>query len=174
MRIRRRYVIALAVALVAGIGSIVVPTRSDRLDPGARAQQAADALARRHLPEAMAALAHLTVPRDFRRITAGCRWYRCYVVPERTGLVAPELPGILNSIGAFNAQTRLLQARMQAAGAGCHMASNPREGTWTQCAYPSVLADNNVVVFLDPYFACHPGPCRWTNETEVDISQPSG
>lgn len=164
-------------------------------DPEARALQAADASARRHLPQAMAALQRLAVPRDFRRITASCMWYRCYVVPEQTEQVAPALRGILRSIGALNAKTRLLQARMRALGAvvnrveapvyrqahvvaptvtGCSTVYNPREGVWTRCAYPAIIADNSIAVFLGPYLACHPGPCRWTNESEVDVTAPSG
>lgn len=195
MGLRRRYAIALGIAMLAGIASVGVRHAANGLDPGARAQQAADALARRHLPEAMAALQRLTVPRDFRRTTAGCHWYRCYIVPERTDQVVPELPGILRSIGAFNAQTRLLQARMQGLGSavnrvlapvyqqvhvaapnltGCSTAHNPREGTWTNCNYAAVIAYNSIAVFLGPYIACSPRPCRWTNETEVDITPPSG
>lgn len=195
MGLRRGYVIALAVAVIAAVASIAIPKGANGLDPEARALQAADALARRHLPEAMAALQRLAVPRDFRRITAGCMWYRCYVVPERTTQAAPELRGILRSIGALNARTRLLQARMRALGAvvnrveapvyqhvhvaapkvtGCSTVYNPREGVWTRCAYPAIIADNNIAVFLGPYLACHPRPCRWTNESEVAVTAPSG
>jgi hypothetical protein len=143
----------------------------------------------------MAALQRLSVPRDFRRTTTDCPWYRCYIVPERTDRVAPELLGILRSIGASNAQARLLQARMRTIGGainhveapvyqhvhiaapnliGCSTAYNPRFGRSTRCGYPAMIAENNIAVFLGPYIACDPRPCRWTNTTEVDITPPSG
>lgn len=195
MGLRRGYIIALGVTVIAGIAAVLVPHGAKGLDPEHRAQQAADVSARRHFPEAMAALQRLQVPSDFRRITAGCVWYRCYVAPQRTERVARELPAMLRSIGAFNARTRLLQARMQALGGamnravapvyqeghiaapslvGCSPASNARVGTWTRCAYAAIIADNSIAVFLGPYLACHPGPCRWTNKSEVDITPPSG
>src|SRR5690242_814902 len=87
-------------------------------------------------------------------LTAGCVMYRCYVVPGRTEQVAPQLVGVLRSIGALNAETRRLPTRVG--------------------AYPGVIAHNVIVVFLGPYFACHPGPCRRTDESKVDITFPSG
>jgi hypothetical protein len=195
MGLRRGYIIALAVVATVGIASIFIPRAGNSFDPGAKAQAAADALARRHLPEAIAALKRLTVPGNFRLLTTGCQWYRCYLVPERTGQVAPELPGILRSIGAINPQTRLLQARLGLIGSalnrveapvyqrahiappkliGCGAIYNPRVGWWTHCAYPAMIDDNNVDVFLGPYVPCQPRPCRWTNETEVSITPPSG
>jgi len=202
MGLRRGYLIALGVALITAIASIFIPHGANGLDRAqaqaaadARGQAAADVLARRHLPEAMAALRQVIVPSGFRRFTAGGQWYRCYLVREQTGHVAPELPGILRSIGAFNGQTRLIQARMQALNSAINRVETPvyrqfhvaaanligcstiylrRFGAQTHCAYPVRIDDNSLSVFLLPYISCDPRPCRWTDETEVDISPPSG
>jgi hypothetical protein len=195
MRLRRGYVIALAVATIAAIASILVPHGAHGLDPEARAQQAADALAHRHLPEAMAALERLRVPPRLspyrRRLTvvsllpgAGAHrgWgaaasrnpeqHRCLQRPDPCA--RGSYAGV--SAGVNRAEAPLYQRMHIAAPSvvGCGTARNAREGTWTQCAYPAVVAENSVAVFLGPYFACSPGPCRWTDETEVDITQPSG
>jgi hypothetical protein len=56
---------------------------------------------------------------------------------------------------------------------GCTTGYNRRQGLWVHCGEPAVIDDNIVTVFLGPYFDCT-AQCRWTNETEVDITLPSG
>lgn len=194
MRVHRGYVVALCLAVAAAAASFLSPSRNGE-DPELKAQQAALALARQHLPQAMTALERLKVPGDFRRLTTGCHWYRCYVVAKPTPQVAPTLPGILRSVGAVNPQSRHLQEMMEKLNAGveqatlpafrsshinppkvvgCNTSYNSREGVSLLCAYPAVIQDNAISFSLGPYFACPPSPCRWTNESEVSISFPSG
>lgn len=199
MGVRRGYLIALGLAIVVAVAGVITTGNNGGGSEAAqlRAEQAAQALATRHLPAAMAALQGLRVPGNFRLRTTGCHWYRCYVVPQPTPQVAPVIPAIMRSIGADNPKTRRLAAAMGALIApfqsevvlkhlgirskasridGCTTTFNPRHGVWVHCAEPAVIDDNVVDVFLAPYLDCPTSPahCRWTNQTEVDITQPSG
>jgi hypothetical protein len=57
---------------------------------------------------------------------------------------------------------------------GCDASDNARHGLTMVCAEPAVIDDNVVTVSLGRYLGCPPGPCRWTNKIEVEISYPSG
>lgn len=199
MQVRRGFLIALALAVLTGVAGVVVAggRSSDPEAAQIKAVRAAQALARKHLPAAMAALHRLRVPADFRRLTIGCHWYRCYVVSQPASRVAPVLPSIMRSIGADNPKTRRLDAELGVRAAplqsepmlkhlgiraqasrveGCATGYNRRHGVWVHCDEPAVIDDNIVSVFLGPHFACGASPshCRWTNQTEVDITEPSG
>ena len=199
MRVRREYLLALALVILVSVASLVASRANSGGSEAAqiKAGEAAQAVARRDAPAAMAALQRLSVPADFHRLTRGCRWYRCYVVPRPTPQVAPILPTIMRSIGADNPQTRRLVALMGALAAplesetllkhlgvraqasrveGCTTIYSPQRGLWVHCTEPAVIDDNVVDVFLAPYIDCPTSrtSCRLTHQTEVDVTGPSG
>jgi hypothetical protein len=165
MRVRRGYLIALLVIALGGGWTILHPS-TDRAgsDPLVKAEQDAQAQARRELPQAMAALARLHVPAGARVLTRGCRWYRCYLIGKPTAQAASIMPGIRRSLGVGFQQTL----------GGCNGIHNRFHGLVVMCAESHVIDDNVIAVFLEPYLGCPPGPCRWTDTTELDISLPSG
>jgi hypothetical protein len=199
MRIGRGYVIALAVAILATVASVIAAgTNTGGSQPaGAKAAQAAQALALQHRPAAIASLQRVTVPADFRLLTTGCHWYRCYAAAQPTPQVAATIPAIMRSIGADNAESARLATALGTAAAasksqaalerlgihahasrvpGCTTAYDTVHGLWAHCEEPAVIHDNVVAVFLTPYFDCPTAHarCHWTNETEVDITGPRG
>src|SRR5581483_9512921 len=119
MQVRRGYLVELILAILVAVASVTLAGSSDGGSEAAQVkrQQAADALAKHHLPAAIAALRRLRIPADFRLRRAGCHWYRCYVAPRPTPGVAPALPAMMQSIGADNPKTRQLAAKMGALSA---------------------------------------------------------
>jgi hypothetical protein len=187
----------LCLALVVGVAALVTHSGAKGSDATAKAEQAAQALAKQHLPQAMAVVQRLQVPADFEPIKLGCRWYRCYVVPETTSQAAPLFPVIMSKLGADNPQSRRLRAAMQGLSSpmsqyansllqrlgvrsralgisGCEAVYSRTHGAIVHCAEPAVIDDNVITVFLEPYLPCQNRACRWTNKTEVDIAYPSG
>jgi hypothetical protein len=159
-------------------------------------EKAADALARRGLPAAMAVLGQLQVPADFHEFESNCQWYRCYRVPQPTTAVIREMPSIVASLGGDNAESRVLQGLMNRMGSAMdarvrpiyrdlHVSAPPMTGCFSMshrvlglpvvhCAWPIVLDDNVLTVFLGLYFDRRFEHWRATRESEVDISWPSG
>jgi hypothetical protein len=198
MRVRRGYLVALAVvAISCGWGLVHSAANDAGADSYPRAEQLAQAQARRHLPDAMATLERLRLPPDVRSLKTGCQWYRCYLIAKPTARTTAILPVIMRQLGADNPQTRRLQASLQRLGAplqrdanallaqlgarsdpieltGCSGSRNRVHGLVVVCAEPTVIDDNVVTIVLGPYLACPPRACRWTGETEVEISLPSG
>ncbi len=165
MRVRRGYLIALLVMALGGGWSLLHPSTDQAgSDPLLQAEQNAQVQARRELPQAMAALARLGVPAGARVLTRGCRWYRCYLIGKPTAQAASIVPGIMRSLGVDNRRTL----------GGCDGIHNRFHGLVVMCAESPVIDDNVIAVFLEPYLGCPPGPCRWTDTTELDISLPSG
>ena len=165
MRVRRDYLIALLLIALGGGWALLHPSvQGAGTDPVLQAEQAAQAQARRELPQAMAALMPLRAPAGARLLTRGCRWYRCYLIAEPTAQAASILPATVRSLGAGNRPFL----------GGCDRVHNRFHGLEVTCAESFEIDHNAISVFLDPYLGCPPGPCRWTDSTELDISFPSG
>jgi hypothetical protein len=67
--VRRRYLLALALAALLAVAWFVVPQAVDSV----RSQHR-----RAELAAALTGLRRLEVPRNFVRLTSNCDWYRCY------------------------------------------------------------------------------------------------
>ncbi len=184
MPLYRGFAIALCLVVAAVVASAFIPrspqpsTRatSAKTDP-AKTEPAAQTIARREVPHAMASLSRLKVPGDFHRLQTGCHWYRCYVVSEPTGRVAPELSQVMGSVGALNAETAHLQSTVRSLSVPLQRVANSTErahlvgcartdGQSVTCTYPTVV-DHNVVDFLL-------APYRSPGVTDVEVSFPSG
>jgi hypothetical protein len=156
--VRRRYLVALALAVVAGVASLAVPP----IVASIRAQQA-----RADLAAANTAFSRLRVPADFRPWPAAdtivCpSGLRCYYAAEPTTAIAKgTLVAILRGVGAQQDAGRCYSGRMFG-----------RPPIVKQCTIYARLDGLYVYVSLQPRgLICEPR-CRRSNEAEIWIAPP--
>jgi hypothetical protein len=156
--IRRRYLVALAIAAIAGVAAVVVPPIAASI----RAQQA-----RADLAAANTAFSRLRVPADFRPLPAtdkvGCpSGLLCYYVAEpTTAFSKASLIGILTRIGA----------KYDARPSGCATVRPRGRQTIKQCTIYARLDGLYVYSNLLQYVFCDQR-CSRTNDSEIWISAP--
>jgi hypothetical protein len=158
-KIRRRYLVALAIAAIAGVAAIVVPPIAASI----RAQQA-----RADLAAANTAFSHLRVPTDFRPLpatdTIGClSGVRCYYVAEPTTSISKTI--LIENL------TRI-GAKYDDSNSGCFTVRPRGQQTIKQCTIYARLDGLYVYSSLLRYVYCGPTRCRRTNDSEVWISAP--
>jgi hypothetical protein len=156
--IRRRYLVALVIAAIAGVAAIVVPPIAASI----RAQEA-----RADLAAANAAFSHLRVPADFRPVpatdTMGCPsglGLRCYYVAEPTTSVSKAI--VIENL------TRI-GAKYDASNSGC---STVRTRGQQTCTIYARLDGLYVASGLLEYVFCDRTGCTRTNDSEVWIEAP--
>jgi hypothetical protein len=91
MRVRRRFQVALLVTLLFAAGFEAIPRTIAAINAVKQ---------RRELALARSAIAHVRLPKGFRRTSFGCSFYPCYLSTESSTLTAIALPSTLASLHA--------------------------------------------------------------------------
>jgi hypothetical protein len=139
--IRRRYLVALALAALAAVAWVVVPQVVDSVRSQHRKAE---------LAAALRGLRRLQVPSNFVRLTSNCDWYRCYhILRQPTPAAArPIVREILASTGATPIRTDVPTPIGTGAVCGAHASVY---GPLTLCTDPGVLHGHVIIVFLKFY-----------------------
>ena len=139
--VRRRYLVALALAALLAVAWVVVPQVVDSVRSQHRRAQ---------LAAALSGLRRLEVPSNFVRVTSNCDWYRCYHILRQPSPAAarPIVREILTSTGATPIRTDAATQLRTGALCGAHASVY---GPLTLCTEPGVLHDHVIIVFLQFY-----------------------
>lgn len=177
MRVRPIFVVALLIVIVAGILVLALRGGESRSELISAAEQKAlnaqFAAGRPYLPATIAAIDSLKLRQGIRRLTAGCPsgYMRCYFLPQTPRVVAPELAGLLRSIGA---NTRRTVPPFRGLVEGCTRKPDEALKVLT-CTDMALLDHNEVAVLLGPVLDCgHDAvQCRFSGHTEILFTIPA-
>ena len=200
MYLSRRYVVALVVAIVGLTAYVMVPKVATSIN----AQQARSNLAAATADVARLRVPVSFMKVGTMNNDTPCPSYRCYRVAMSPQAVAPKLPAVLASVGVPNPADGVCTVILPTTAAATETcrtktgvcSANPQQypptgpcqpthgscalhyrvvgPPWEHCNLYATIHDNNVVITLEPYFACRSTgpPCRSTNDAQVLIYAP--